>query len=56
MHVWRSDILIARLKGNDHFGERSLLTDQPVEASCISSTFSDLMCSIMRTVPTAPMM
>ena len=43
VNVWRGGMLLARLKGNDHFGERSLLTENPVEASVISETFSDLM-------------
>lgn len=43
VNVWRGEMLLARLKGNDYFGERSLLTENPVEASVVAETFTDLM-------------
>ena len=35
--------ILCVMKGNEFFGERSLLTDKPVAASAIAQTYTDMM-------------
>ena len=43
VNVLRDDEVVNRMKGNEYFGERSLLTQEPVSCTVRAATFADLM-------------